>query len=589
MAYVPHHWKDGELLRAEDLNHLEQGVLNEQIGPVGPEGKQGETGPAGKDGVDGRDGADGKDGQTPHIGANGNWWIGDTDTGISASGPTGGTGPKGDPGKDGIGIPAGGAAGQVLAKKTAADYDTQWVDPPKVAGGTAGVSSFNGRSGAVKPQSGDYTAENISFTPGTGMTAENVQSAITELFTSVSEGKAQIASAITDKGVQTSADASFDTMQANILAIPTGSLPEDVCAIDVQASDPAGGTVSGGGVASAGMYAVVKAEKSPLYSFEGWSDNGLVVCNNLTYQFQVTTDRNLIANFSLGGVWQKSADSISLNDIAFGNGLFIAVWGSTYSRSPDGFNWEKNISFSSSGSVNAGHIAYGNEMFVTVPTSSSSDYRGLYSTDGITWDQSDLSSTYGGFCSVEWGNNKFVALADGGYNGNKAFGYYSYDGISWNRFTIPIGSTWSNLVYGNEVFLAVSIYGKATLCSTDGITWEKLDSPSTSGICRMAYGEGKFIAVFYKTSNNIAVSTDNGNSWTVSSLPVSLQPTGICFTGDKFSIVSDGSEYVFFTTDGIEFETSTISDFPYKPLCVYGNDRITIVPTSSGYTYSGIF
>ncbi len=37
-------------------------------------------------GVDGANGANGKDGITPHIGKNGNWWIGTTDTGVSASG-----------------------------------------------------------------------------------------------------------------------------------------------------------------------------------------------------------------------------------------------------------------------------------------------------------------------------------------------------------------------------------------------------------------------------------------------------------------------------------------------------------------------
>lgn len=37
-------------------------------------------------GATGAPGADGKDGTTPHIGANGNWYIGDTDTGVSAEG-----------------------------------------------------------------------------------------------------------------------------------------------------------------------------------------------------------------------------------------------------------------------------------------------------------------------------------------------------------------------------------------------------------------------------------------------------------------------------------------------------------------------
>ena len=37
--------------------------------------------------------SDGEDGQTPHIGGNGNWWIGDNDTGIPATGPAGPQGP----------------------------------------------------------------------------------------------------------------------------------------------------------------------------------------------------------------------------------------------------------------------------------------------------------------------------------------------------------------------------------------------------------------------------------------------------------------------------------------------------------------
>lgn len=47
-------------------------------------------------GVAGKDGADGV---TPHIGENGNWWFGDTDTGVSAKGIKGNPGPQGPPGE----------------------------------------------------------------------------------------------------------------------------------------------------------------------------------------------------------------------------------------------------------------------------------------------------------------------------------------------------------------------------------------------------------------------------------------------------------------------------------------------------------
>lgn len=54
------------------------------------------------------------------------------------------------------------------------------------------------------------------------ISANNVQGAIDQLFTSVSNGKQQIASAITDKGVSTSGTDSFATMAENIGKIASG-------------------------------------------------------------------------------------------------------------------------------------------------------------------------------------------------------------------------------------------------------------------------------------------------------------------------------------------------------------------------------
>lgn len=68
------------------------------------------AGTPGKDGTDGQDGAPGEDGITPTIGANGNWYLGNTDTGNPSRGPAGqdgapgkdgAPGAKGEPGKDG--------------------------------------------------------------------------------------------------------------------------------------------------------------------------------------------------------------------------------------------------------------------------------------------------------------------------------------------------------------------------------------------------------------------------------------------------------------------------------------------------------
>ena len=79
----------------------------------GKDGIDGKDGAAGKDGTNGQNGSDGEDGKTPFIGENGNWWIGEIDTGVKAVGTDGidGTngvdgekgdkGDKGDPGEKG--------------------------------------------------------------------------------------------------------------------------------------------------------------------------------------------------------------------------------------------------------------------------------------------------------------------------------------------------------------------------------------------------------------------------------------------------------------------------------------------------------
>ena len=70
-------------------------------GVDGKDGINGKDGAAGKDGTNGQNGRDGKDGNTPFIGENGNWWIGETDTGVKAAGVDGEKGDKGDPGEKG--------------------------------------------------------------------------------------------------------------------------------------------------------------------------------------------------------------------------------------------------------------------------------------------------------------------------------------------------------------------------------------------------------------------------------------------------------------------------------------------------------
>ena len=91
MAYTPTTWNNDDVITAEKLNKLEQGVKNEQVGPAGPAGAVGPAGPAGAVGPAGPAGA------------------------VGPAGPAGEKGEKGDPGAQG---PAGPSYTLLAANKT---------------------------------------------------------------------------------------------------------------------------------------------------------------------------------------------------------------------------------------------------------------------------------------------------------------------------------------------------------------------------------------------------------------------------------------------------------------------------------------
>lgn len=138
----------------------------------------GKDGADGQDGKDGQSGAAGADGITPTIGANGNWYVGQTDTGVAAMGPAGPAGPA-------LAVTNTAAVGQTV-KITAVGEDgqpTEWeavdmasataVTPELLYSGTAeNVTSFHqdidfkGHRNLVIVVSGAKGDADISMTDG---------------------------------------------------------------------------------------------------------------------------------------------------------------------------------------------------------------------------------------------------------------------------------------------------------------------------------------------------------------------------------------------------------------------------------------
>ena len=125
-----------------------------------PDAVSGPQGPAGENGADGEDGADGI---TPHIGTNGNWYIGDADTGVAAQGPQGAQGIQGEAGATGAQGPKGdkGDKGDTGAQGPKGDKgnkgDTGATGPQGPAG--ADGDDFNGNlTGGILRLQGNQAA-----------------------------------------------------------------------------------------------------------------------------------------------------------------------------------------------------------------------------------------------------------------------------------------------------------------------------------------------------------------------------------------------------------------------------------------------
>lgn len=126
------------LVVTEEVQH----VL--QVGERGPAGATGPQGPQGIQGIQGEEGPQGEQGPQGLQGLQGIQGI---------------QGIQGPPGDDGVGVPAGGLTGELLAKNSNTDYDTEWIDPA-----TVGVTDHGALTGLADDDHVAYHTDGRALT-----------------------------------------------------------------------------------------------------------------------------------------------------------------------------------------------------------------------------------------------------------------------------------------------------------------------------------------------------------------------------------------------------------------------------------------
>ena len=176
------------------------------------------------------------------------------DTG--ATGATGATGPAGADGADGVGVPVGGTTGQVLAKASGTDYDTEWV--AQSGGGnayeTVTIQTSGTTVGSIVADAPDDTAV-LNFTHGVsvslsgdavdlcaigGMTLRSTND-VDNYFAPVATSYATAVAFVANRLVQTLVQISQQIVLDSVAVVVSGAIASAKIRIGIDNSDIATG------------------------------------------------------------------------------------------------------------------------------------------------------------------------------------------------------------------------------------------------------------------------------------------------------------------------------------------------------------
>ncbi|MDR1933620.1 MAG: fibronectin type III domain-containing protein [Spirochaetales bacterium] len=323
--------------------------------------------------------------------------------------------------------------------------------------------------------------------------------------------------------------------------------------------------------------------------FSCWLNiNGFTQGGELNVTLQKTgytvSDPQPVTIYYAGSGWKRdtTSPSFSPNAIAYRGGRFVCVGSASSSAwSTNGVTWN-NVNISSA-VFSYTAITAGSVHFIAVGR----DGRIALTTNGTSWTLVSPPPFSASLNGVIYGGGKVVVVGDSG----KAA--YFTDAIAISALTVVDDMKFGashiyDVVYGGGKFVAVGAGGKASY-SSDGITWYAVSDSKfgDSAISTIAYGDGKFVAA--GQSGKAAYSSD-GITWyaipdtTFSSSDIE----DIAYGGGKFVAVG-GNANTAYSTDGITW--TAIEDYFYSSydggtlfnFITYGSDRFVAGNSSTAY------
>ena len=253
--------------------------------------------------------------------------------------------------------------------------------------------------------------------------------------------------------------------------------------------------------------------------------------------FIANSGRDLARSVDGGKTWSAvTAPSTSMGGIASdGKGrVVIACDLSIAVSTDDGATWTTNthglgsyLKFICYDSVHG--------TFIAIPSAGAAAF---YSSDGVTWTRATLPSSQV-YTAIAAGNG-MVALPCQDNSGV----FISYDGgATWTGATFGTSRGWSDVRYGDDRFIvtvsetddARSTFGYLLTNKTAGYG----NLPTTGYWSSVAYGMGKWI-VLNRSGATYLMSENNGTSWTAYALTNGFSYEDVDFGENSFVMVCSG-------------------------------------------------
>lgn len=326
-----------------------------------------------------------------------------------------------------------------------------------------------------------------------------------------------------------------------------------------------------------------------LYSYDTPSTVGgagtiTAVSNGNTNVIKITTSES---NFGIAqyALWTTRSSGLtgSIYGSAYGNGVYvIGATGGQLASSTDGITWTtRNAQF---GATAIYDIAFGNGVFVAVGGNGANGVVRT-STDGITWtSRTNPLPTGGNLRRCKFIEGNFYLLNDSIANIAT-----STDGITWttrdSKQLYPYG-----IAYEKSIGLyMICNFGNAGQysTSTDGITWTSRSiSGETGYLTAMDAGNGVFVTFWYSASGFLRTST-NGTTWTAQ-----ISSAGYQFNDIKYSngiFVAGGTNLLTTSTNGVSWTTRSTAGLVAANVRIMGfGNGLFIAGQDSGNLVTGL-